>query len=160
MIAADLISKQQRLEERNQIALIVLDSTLEIAFKEYLVNESGTAYSNAKLLSIFGNRIAVHDEVKKYVKIKDDTWGKIKHYYDLRCKLVHEKATGGVSDPQIQDFREVVEGVLTKLYKLKFDEDQARGGAWPPRDRWHHAPPYARLLPVVPSESCTRLVTF
>ncbi len=123
MIAADLISKQHRLEERNRIALIVLDSTLEIAFKEYLVNESGTSYSNAKLLSIFGNRIVVHDEVKKYIKIKDDTWKKIKHYYDLRCKLVHEKATGGVSDAQIQDFREVVEGVLTKLYKLKFDEN-------------------------------------
>lgn len=123
VIAADLISKQHRLEERNRISLIVLDSTLEIAFKEYLVNESGTPYSSAKLLSIFGNRIAVHEEVKKYVKIKDDIWKKIKHYYDLRCKLVHEKATGGVSDAQIQDFREVVESVLTKMYKLKFDED-------------------------------------
>jgi histidine kinase/DNA gyrase B/HSP90-like ATPase len=120
VIAADLISKQ-RLEQRNRIALIVLDSTLEIAFKEYLVNESGTAYSDAKLLSIFSSRPSVHNEIKKYVKIKLDTWKKIDHYYRLRCKLVHEKATVGISDTEIQDFREVVERVLKKLYKLKFD---------------------------------------
>ncbi|OFW42007.1 MAG: hypothetical protein A3J28_18895 [Acidobacteria bacterium RIFCSPLOWO2_12_FULL_60_22] len=119
IIAADLISKQ-RLEQRNRIALIVLDSTLEIAFKEYLVNESGASYSDARLLSIFGTRSSVHTEIKKYVKIKNDTWKKIDHYYRLRCKLVHEKASVGVEDDQIRDFREVVESVLKKLYKLKF----------------------------------------
>ena len=36
VIAATLISKQQQLVQRNRIALIVLDSTIEIAFKEYL----------------------------------------------------------------------------------------------------------------------------
>lgn len=122
VIAADLISKQ-RLEQRNRIALIVLDSTLEIAFKEYLVNESGTTYNDAKLLSIFSNRTSVQNEIKKYVKIKADTWKKIEHYYRLRNKLVHERVTVGVDDGQIQDFREVVETVLKKLYRLTFEED-------------------------------------
>ena len=121
VIAANLISKQP-LEERNRIALIVLDSTLEIAFKEYLVNESGTTYNDAKLLSIFKNRIDVHNEVKKYVTIKPVIWGKIDHYYRLRCKLVHERVSVGVADGQIQDFRELVERVLNKLYKLNFGE--------------------------------------
>jgi hypothetical protein len=119
VIAADLISKQ-RLEERNRIALIVLDSTLEIAFKEYLVNESGTAYSDSRLLSIFGNRASVHSEIKRYVTLKTELWKKIEHYYRLRCKLIHERATVGIHDSQIEDFREVVESVLGKLYKLKF----------------------------------------
>jgi hypothetical protein len=119
VIAADLISKQ-RLEQRNRIALIVLDSTLEIAFKEYLVNDSGTAYNDARLLSIFANRTAVHNEIKKYVKVNADTWKKIEFYYRLRCKLVHERVTVGIGDGQIKDFREVVEAVLTKLFKLKF----------------------------------------
>jgi Histidine kinase-, DNA gyrase B-, and HSP90-like ATPase len=119
IIAADLILKQ-RLEQKNRIALIVLDSTLEIAFKEYLVNESSSTYSDSKLLSIFGNRSAVHDEIKKYVKIKADTWKKIDHYYRLRCKFVHEKATVGINEHQIVDFREVVESILRKLYKLRF----------------------------------------
>jgi hypothetical protein len=124
VVAADLISKTH-LEQKNRIALIVLDSTLEIAFKEYLVNDSGPAYNDAKLLSIFGNRQSVHTEMQKFpkVKIKADTWKKIDHFYRLRCKLVHERVTVGVSDGQIRDFREIVEGVLKKLYKLKFDED-------------------------------------
>jgi hypothetical protein len=120
VIAADLISKHH-LEQGNRIALIVLDSTLEIGFKEYLVNESGAAYSDARLLSIFSNRQTVQNEIKQYVRIKAETWKKIDHYYRLRCKLVHERVTVGVSDGQIQDFREVVESVLNKLYKLKFD---------------------------------------
>lgn len=122
IIAADLISKQ-RLEQKNRIALIVLDSTLEIAFKEYLVNESGTPYSDTHLLQLFKNRQAVHGEIKKYpkVKIAAPTWTKIEHYYHLRCKLVHEKATAGITDGQIEDFRGVVETVLKKLYRLKFD---------------------------------------
>jgi len=123
VIAADLISKQ-RLEQRNRIALIVLDSTLEIGFKEYLVNESGTPYGDARLLQLFKNRSDVHKEIQKYsVKISKDTWKKIEHYYQLRCKLVHEKATAGISDSQIEDFRKVVEGVLQKLYNLKFAND-------------------------------------
>jgi Histidine kinase-, DNA gyrase B-, and HSP90-like ATPase len=124
VIAADLVSKS-RLEQKNRIALIVLDSTLEIGFKEYLVNDSGGTYNDAKLLSIFGNRQSVHAEAKKYaqIKIKADTWKKIEHYYRLRCKLVHERVTVGVSDDQIRDFRQVVEGVLKKLYKLKFNDN-------------------------------------
>lgn len=121
IIAADLISKQH-LEQRNRIAFIVLDSTLEIAFKEYLVNESGGIYSDAKLLSIFSRRTSVYDEIKRYVDIKADIWKKIDHYYHLRCKFVHERATVGINDSQIDDFRQVVEGILAKLYKLKFRE--------------------------------------
>lgn len=121
VIAADLISKQ-RLEQKNRVALIVLDSTLEIAFKEYLVNESDTPYSDAKLLTIFSKRSDVHNEIKKYVSFKPVIWKKIDHYYRLRCKLVHERITVGIDDGQIQDFRELVERALGKLYKLKFHE--------------------------------------
>jgi hypothetical protein len=122
IIAADLISKHHRLEQRNRISLILLDSTLEIAFKEYLVNESGTFYKDSQLLSIFSSRKSVHDEIQKYVTIAADVWKKINHYYSLRNKLVHERSTVGIDDSQIQDFREVVEAVLKKLYKLNFDD--------------------------------------
>jgi len=121
VIAADLISKQ-RLEQRNRIALIVLDSTVEIAFKEYLVNESGTAYNDQKLLALFSSRSNVHSEIKKYVPFTKAAWKKVEHYYRLRCKLVHERVTVGVSEDDIHDFRELVEKILRKLYKLKFSE--------------------------------------
>lgn len=119
VIAADLISKQG-LEQKNRIALIVLDSTLEIAFKEFLVRDSGTHYADSQLLSIFRTRHTVHQEVQKYVTLSPDNWKKIGHYSDMRNKLIHQRATAGVSDAELADFRGVVEGVLKKLYKLKF----------------------------------------
>lgn len=122
VIAADLIYKQH-LEEKNRIALIVLDSTLEIAFKEFLVNDSGQYYSDVQLMSIFKTRHLVHTEVKKYVTLSEDVWKKVHHFSDLRNKLIHQRATGGISDTQVDDFRSVVEQVLRKLYKLKFKGD-------------------------------------
>jgi len=124
VIAVDLILKQ-RLEQKNRIALILLDSTLEIAFKEYLVNESGGSYSDKRLLDIFKDRVQVHNEVKKHVKdIKSATWKKIEHYYRLRCKLIHERATVGISDNEITVCREVIENALRKLYNLKFSKSR------------------------------------
>jgi hypothetical protein len=62
----------------------------------------------------------VHTEVQKYVKIEATIWKKIGHYSDMRNKLIHQRATAGVSGNDLADFRSVVEHVLKKLYKLKF----------------------------------------
>lgn len=119
VIAADLISRQS-LEQKNRISLIVLDSTIEIAFKDYLVNDSGTHYSDAKLLEIFATRHKVHTEMKKYVTWSDDMWKQISHFSNIRNGLIHRRASGGVSDIELAEFRGLVEDVLKKLYKLKF----------------------------------------
>lgn len=34
---------------------------------------------------------------------------------------MHERSTAAITDPQLEDFRDVVESVLKKLHKLKFD---------------------------------------
>lgn len=69
----------------------------------------------------FRSRNRVHTEIKKYVTIKSEIWKNIGHYYDLRCKFIHQRATVGVNNSELGDFREIVEGVLKKLYKLKFE---------------------------------------
>lgn len=118
IIAIDLILKQ-RLEQKNRICLILLDSTLEIAFKEFLVNDSGKVFNDIRLFKLFNNRQQVHDEIKKYVRFSSSIWKKIQHYYQLRCKLLHERATVGIGDYQIEDFRNTVQRVLKKLFKLE-----------------------------------------
>lgn len=110
----------KRFEQKNRIALLLLDSTLEIAFKEYLVNESKAHYPDAKLVSLFEKRHLVEDEVKKYLKAPNKDWGKIKHYYRKRCQLVHQRASVAVSDQEVNDFRTTVERMLTRMFKLKF----------------------------------------
>lgn len=108
------------MEQRNRISLILLDSTLEIAFKEFLVNDSGNSYSDAKLFDLFSNRSNVQKEVQKYVNFNPELWKKIDHYYRLRNKLIHERATVGISDSQIEDYRKVVQKILNRLFKLRF----------------------------------------
>lgn len=121
IIAVDLISRKD-IEEKNRICLIILDSTLEIAFKDYLVNESGQYYSDKELLNIFSHRHQVVNEVKKYVSISNTDWKKMTHYHDRRCKLIHERASAGISDDDMNDFRSVTEKVLKKLFDLKFKD--------------------------------------
>ncbi len=118
--ASNLVVRQNW-EQKNRIALILLDSTLEIAFKEYLVNESGKWYSNEDLLALFKSREKVHAEIKKYINISTDDWKKIKYYYDLRCKFIHERAIVGISDKQIENFSKLVEEILIKLFPIKFE---------------------------------------
>ncbi|MBW7991997.1 MAG: hypothetical protein FVQ84_18550 [Planctomycetes bacterium] len=120
--AVDLIYRQ-KLDEKNRICLIILDSTLEISFKEFLVNDDKVPrLSEAKLKGLFNNRVDVHKEIKKYVKVNSNLWPIIEHYYILRCKLIHERATAGITDEQIEDFRKVVQKVLKKLFGLKFSK--------------------------------------
>ncbi|NHM03792.1 ATP-binding protein [Flavobacterium celericrescens] len=123
IIAVDYISKQ-RIETKNRIALLMLDSALEISFKEFLVNDvTSKYYTDTDIQRIFAKRHLVVDEIKKYVSKKDITdidWKKIKYYYDLRSKLVHERATVDITDNQLKDHREITEKVLKVLFKLKF----------------------------------------
>ena len=120
IIAVDLIAKQN-LDQKNRICLIILDSTLEIGFKEFLIYESGGQYSNNRLSALFSNRHDVHNEIKKYKAISKRTWQKIDYYYNMRTKLVHEKAASQITDEDIEDYREVVEKVLKRFFgKLTF----------------------------------------
>jgi hypothetical protein len=120
MIAVDWILKRS-FEQKNRIALILLDSTLEIAFKEYLVHESGVRYSDSKLQGMFSDRLQVHSEVSRFIKIPEADWKKIGHYYDMRNQLVHRRASITINDSQITDFRSIVENALAELFELEFE---------------------------------------
>ena len=117
LIAADSISKMH-LTQKNRIALIVLDSTLEIAYKEYLVNEQNIGAH--RFTNIAQNRADVQKEVFKSIKVSAAMEKQINHYYRLRNDLVHQKATPNVSDPDISRYRKIVESMLNKMFGLRF----------------------------------------
>jgi hypothetical protein len=119
IVAVDWVLKQN-FQQKNRIGLILLDSTLEIGFKEYLLNESGQAYSASRFQQLFSNRTDVQKEVEKFVRISQTDWRKINHYYRARNQLVHQRSSGAISDGEISDFRITVERVLAKLFALKF----------------------------------------
>ncbi len=120
IIAVEEISKL-KIEQNNRISLLVLDSGLEIAFKDYLVNESGEVYSEKRLGIIMRDRTLVHKEIEKHIKFKSDTWAKVKYFYNMRSELVHKKMTAKVSDSDLKNYRDLVEYIFKKMFKLKFN---------------------------------------
>jgi hypothetical protein len=101
-----------------------LDSTLEIAFKEFLVNDSGSYYSDAQLLDLFSKKYKVYAEIKKYPRgklITKNEWKIIRFYDDQRNKLVHQRASVNLPDRDIEIFSDTVKSVLKKLFGFNFE---------------------------------------
>ncbi len=118
IFAVDLFYKHS-LIQKNRICLIILDSTIEIAYKEYLVNEINIG--NQPFKNIAENRTDVEKEVLKHLTINQTTLKKINHYYKLRCDLIHQRATPNILDSQIEDYRSIVEKILTDMFGLNFN---------------------------------------
>lgn len=118
------VVQKQKFDTKNRIALILLDSNFEIALKEFIVHRTDLfpphVYNDAKILQIFGKRHLVINEVKAHVTLSPTLLGKVQHYYGLRNKLIHERATVGITDAMVTDYRRTVELVLKKLFKLQF----------------------------------------
>lgn len=111
-------------ESKNRFAIIVLDSTLEIALKEYLVHvvSKKLPIGHSKLVGILQNRTQVEAEVKNYLKkkVSASDWALVDHYYKMRCNLIHQVSTADVKNTDIEKHRDVVEKILGVLFKLEF----------------------------------------
>lgn len=117
IIAADHVAKLN-LKQKNRIALILLDSTLEIAYKEYLVNEKSIGVQKFSTLKTRGD---IQKEVFTHITISKTIELQINHYYRLRNDLIHQRATPNVSDDDVAKYRKIVETVLRKMFGLKFN---------------------------------------
>ncbi|EKS38460.1 hypothetical protein HMPREF9695_02300 [Afipia broomeae ATCC 49717] len=123
MGAVELIDRLN-LETKNRIILILLDSNFEIALKEFIVHRSDLfpfpKYNDAKIAEIFSKRHLVLNEIKSRVDIPKELIEKAKHYYGLRNKFIHERATVDVTDRDIKNYRAVVAKTLNILFDLNF----------------------------------------
>lgn len=119
----DIISKQHA-DTKNRAALILLDSNFEISLKEFIVNRADLfpphVYNDAKILNLFKARHTVINEVKVHVTFPPTLLAKVQHFYNLRNKLIHERATVGILDSQVADYRTTIEQVLKFLFKINF----------------------------------------
>ena len=124
MSLVDVVS-HQKLETRNRVALILLDSNFEIALKEFIVCNPSLfpphQYKNNQIASLFqSGRTNVINEIQKHVSFPSAVLKKVNYYYVLRNSLIHERATQQITDSQIDDYRRVIESVLKLLFGLKF----------------------------------------
>ncbi len=117
--AVDLI-RRQKFQTKNRIALLLLDSSFEIALKEFVVHTDGLDLGGRSLEQLFSRREAVIGVVQQKVTIESATLRKIRHYYGKRNKLIHEEATQDVIDDDITNYEETVQQVLALLFDLQF----------------------------------------
>lgn len=119
----DVLGKQ-KLDTKNRIALILLDSNFEISLKEFIVHETKlfppNIYNDTKITALFSNRGNVINEVVAKISIPAELVRKAKHYYMMRNKLIHERATVGITDGDVQNYKNTIEAILKILFKLKF----------------------------------------
>lgn len=120
MILDDLIGRQKILELPNRLSLVVLDSTAEIGLKDYLAQEIPQTLSDAELQKLFSDRLAVHNEVAKTLRLGPEFWKKMEDFYKLRCDLVNKKVTTEPNASQIDAYRRVVRKLLNESFGLKF----------------------------------------
>lgn len=124
-VAAVSIISRQKLQTKNRIALILLDSNFEIALKEFIVHRKDlfppAKYNDSYLKELFKNREKVISEITTKVKLAEKLLLKARHYYGLRNKLIHERATVDVADADIENYKLAVQAILGKLFKLTFE---------------------------------------
>lgn len=121
--AVDIIARQ-KLATKNRIALILLDSNFEIALKEFIVHRKDLFppkdFSDATIREIFDKRHKAIAAVSGKVEIPRKLLAKAEHYYNLRNKLIHERATVGITDVDVENYRSVIEEALTIFFNLNF----------------------------------------
>jgi hypothetical protein len=117
--AVDLI-RRQKFQTKNRIALLLLDSSFEIALKEFIVHTEGFDLGGRTYEQVFSRRESVMKVIQQQETIDRITLRKIRHYYDKRNKLIHEEATQDPTDEDIANYEETVQEVLTQLFRLQF----------------------------------------
>ena len=122
--AVDLLERSP-LETKNRFSLIVLDSTFEIALKEFIVHNkklfSPREFDDAAIAALFKKRTEVIKVVREKVTISDDIIDLAGHYYEMRNKLIHERVTADVRSDDVRKYRTVVESVLHTLFDVNFE---------------------------------------
>ncbi|SEI21932.1 ATP-binding protein [Tardiphaga sp. OK245] len=118
------VVRRQKLQTKNRIALILLDSNFEIALKEFIVHRTDLfpkkEYGDAKIKELFGKRHLVVAEIRKRARIPENLITIAEHYYEQRNKLIHERATMDVVDKDIENYRSTIEQILAVLFGLSF----------------------------------------
>ncbi|MEI7014625.1 ATP-binding protein [Leptospira licerasiae] len=114
--------KVKNYETKNRIILILIDSSIEITFKDYLTYKVSTHYTNAQLTSIFEKRHLVIAEVKKHCLnlITPKEWTQLSYFYGLRCDLTHKRSSAAISDSDINKFIKLGKKIHHKLLGIQY----------------------------------------
>jgi len=115
-INASNLIRASTIEHKNRFAFILLDSTLEIAFKNFLTNVKKIPKLDD---SIWKSRDAIIKIVKKNSSLDKEVWEDIEYFYKIRTGLYHEDSEKTVTDGTVNDFQELVQFCIEELFTIR-----------------------------------------
>ena len=119
-IAEGLIMKDKP-EHKNRVAVLILDSTVEISFRDYLIYVVADQNSKQEAKEIhFDNLVKNVKGRSKNQGITQDTWEKINNLHKTRDELYHNAADLTVENKTVLTFKEAVLEIISKLFNVTF----------------------------------------
>ncbi len=120
VVAATAVAKQP-LTQSTWLAFNLLDLTLTSAFKEYLVNETSTEYSDKELKLLLGRTPRVSEQLKEQISLPEALWTEIEHVARRREDLTYGRAIPTVSETELTALELAVHAVLKRLFRVDLD---------------------------------------
>jgi hypothetical protein len=127
-LTAVKLLRQSSIETRNRQVLILLDSVVEIGFKNFLIYEKDIKLEKNNPLLKYRDKL--HAAVKEKTTglfeeaqwTDENVWKLVGFYYEARCDLYREIAEKTLSDSSINGFYDLVSFVLAKLFAIRTRE--------------------------------------
>lgn len=127
-LTAAALLRHSLIETKNRQALILLDSALEIGFKNFLIYEKQIPLQKENPLLEYREKLnkAVQEKTQGLFDqtpwTDEQVWRLIGFYYEARCDLYHETAEKTLSDSSINDFYDLTGFVLDRLFAINSKE--------------------------------------
>lgn len=109
----------QALTYRNWLALSLLELTAIAALKAYLVHHADQDISDRDIEKLLHWKRVAPSELRELIILPDDIWSRLESMSKLRHDLTFSKAEPRVTDGELFQAEEVVEGLLRQLFGLQ-----------------------------------------
>jgi len=124
-LTAVKLLRESLIESKNRLALILLDSALEIGFKNFLIYEKEVTLEKNNPILTYRHKLhkAVAEKTMGMFNVEpwddDKVWKLVNFYYEARCDLYHETAEKTLFDSSIGDLFSLVSFVLDRLFSIQ-----------------------------------------
>jgi hypothetical protein len=106
--------KSSNLQTRNRLALLMLDSTLEIGIRQYLVNVKKIILDDKQ----HRHRDTLMRIAKNNIKLEEEVWDHLSYFWNTRNPQYHQEANVVVTDAVYEEFQDIVVHILKLIYNL------------------------------------------
>jgi hypothetical protein len=114
-ISAVEVVLKQRLESRPKIALVLLDSVYEWAFKAYIAHNQ-SLFGNYDVYQLLKDQDEAVSAVQKLNELPVADINICRKYYNLRNSNFMRSETATVTDADASEYRDAVKRILTRLF--------------------------------------------